>query len=364
MSEARVTDTPSAANLQQLEVAMTSTPAFDGKKATVIHLSNSNGMTASFMDIGATWLSARLPVGSEHREVLLRAANMEEYIKHSAFIGAVVGRFANRICKGSFSISGEAFSVGTNNGNNALHGGLDGFDKRRWLVESQSDNHVVFALESPHGDQGFPGNLSAKVLYTLTEDNAIKIDYMAEVDSASPVNLTNHAYFNLAGESSQAKSQDHSLQIAAPHFLPTNDESIPTGELRSVVGSSFDFTQMKRIGSEFLADHDQEMAGGYDHSFVFDEKECDADTVVATLVSPQQDVVMKVKTTKPAVQFYSGNFLAGCIGASKRYQNFDGLALETQYFPDGPNRPEWGENRGILEAGEPYSHTTIYQFEF
>ncbi|OIQ25690.1 galactose-1-epimerase [uncultured Vibrio sp.] len=364
MAESHESTLLKQSSLDLIEQSMTSTPAFDGKSASVIHLKNSKGMTASFMDIGATWLSAQLPIGDEHREVLLRCANMKTYIEHSAFIGSVVGRFANRIHNGQFSIAGETFNVGTNNGNHALHGGFDGFDKRRWLVESQSNRRVVFALVSNDGDQGFPGNLSAKVSYTLTEDNSVEIEYVAEVDKASPVNLTNHAYFNLAGESSQAKSQDHYLQIAAPSFLPTDDESIPTGENRSVTSSSFDFTQMKRVGSEFLSDRDQEMAGGYDHSFVFTDECCDANVVVATLASPEKDVVMKLKTTKPAVQFYSGNFLAGSEGPSKEYQNFDGLALETQYFPDGPNHPEWGRNAGILKAGEHYNHTTIYQFEF
>ena len=350
--------------LASLQDSMTNTPSFDGQPAQLITLENTKGMTASFMDIGATWLSCTLPVNGESREVLLRSPNMSKHMQQSAYFGAIVGRYANRIDKGKFTINNESYCVSINDGDNSLHGGTFGFDKHRWQIDSHTKNSVVFSLSSPDGDQGYPGNLDVKVIYSLTEDNAIQIDYHAETDKACPVNLTNHAYFNLAGESSEAKSLDHMLQMNADHYLPTREDLIPTGELRSVTSNSFDFTKEKKIGTDFLGDKDQLIAGGYDHAFIFEKSMSDSKTAVVTLTSPQQDVVMKVITSKPAIQFYSGNFLAGTPGASKEYQLYDGLALETQYFPDGPNHPEWGLSCGVLSPGEHYQHQTTYQFEF
>ncbi|ELH3113820.1 galactose-1-epimerase [Vibrio parahaemolyticus] len=352
------------AYFQQLEQAMAQTPSFDGQTANLIHLTNANGMTASFMDIGATWLSCTLPINGENREVLLRSPNMVEHMKQDAYFGSIVGRFANRIAKGQFEIDGEKYQLGINNGENSLHGGLEGFDKRRWKVEEQNDQQVTFSLRSPDGDQGYPGNLDVKVTCTLTDENELAIAYDAKTDKTSPVNLTNHAYFNLAGEASRAKSLDHTLQLNAGHYLPTDAGLIPTGEQKPVSGTSFDFTEPKSIGQEFLAEQDQKTAGGYDHAFVFMPEVTEGVSVAAVLIAPKEDVVMKVKTTKPAIQFYSGNFLAGTPGASKTYERYDGLALETQYFPDGPNKPEWGLNNGVLSSGDCYQHQTTYQFEF
>ncbi len=351
-------------HFNQLEQTMAQGPSFDGRPAELIHLTNHNGMTASFMDIGATWLSCTLPVKGEQREVLLRSPDMAAYMKQSAYMGAIVGRFANRIAKGQFEIDGHRYQLGINNGENSLHGGLDGFDKRRWNIIERSEQHVTFSLNSVDGDQGYPGNLDVKVTYRLTDDNAVAIEYQAHTDKTCPVNLTNHAYFNLAGEGTQAKSLDHSLQLNAEHYLPTDAGLIPTGALKPVKQTSFDFTALKPVGREFLSDEDQQLAGGYDHAFVFVPEVTDGVQEAVRLVAPNQDVVMKVFTTKPAIQFYSGNFLAGTPGASKEYALYDGLALETQYFPDGPNKPEWGLNSGVLSSGECYQHQTTYQFEF
>lgn len=348
----------------QLEEAMAGAPSFDGMPARLVHLTNANGMSVSLMDIGATWLSCVLPVKGKPREVLLRSPDMREHMKQGAYFGSIVGRYANRIAKGQFTIGDHTYQVGVNNGSNSLHGGLIGFDKRRWVIESQQHNRAIFVLHSADGDQGYPGNLDIKVCYTLTDDNALHIDYYAEADQITPVNLTNHAYFNLAGENSDAKSIDHCLHMDADRYLPTSDDLIPTGELRAVAGTSFDFTQSKVIGRDFLSDDDQNMAGGYDHAFIFADGKNDGKETVVTLISPSKDVVMKVKTTKPAIQFYSGNFLAETPGASKLYQRYDGLALETQYFPDGPNHPEWGKSNGLLNCGEHYQHQTTYLFEF
>ncbi|MBR9874398.1 MAG: galactose-1-epimerase [Vibrionaceae bacterium] len=352
------------AYFEQLEHAMMQTPSFDGQVAKLIHLTNASGMTASFMDIGATWLSCTLPLDDEQREVLLHSPNMAEHMKQDAYFGAIVGRFANRIAKGQFEIDGEHYQLSVNNGENSLHGGLDGYDKRRWKIVEQSTQEVTLTLHSPDGDQGYPGNLDIKVTYTLTDENELIISYEANTDKTSPVNLTNHAYFNLAGEASNVNSMDHTLQLIAEHYLPTDTGLIPTGEQKPVLGTSFDFTEPKPIGQAFLTEQDQKTAGGYDHAFVLKPEVTDGVSVVAVLTAPKEDVVMKVKTTKPAIQFYSGNFLAGVPGASKTYALYDGLALETQYFPDGPNKPEWGLNKRGLSSGGCYQHRTVYQFEF
>jgi aldose 1-epimerase (EC 5.1.3.3) len=218
------------AYFEQLEKTMAQAPSFDGQTANLFHLTNANGMTVSFMDIGATWLSCTLPVNGENREVLLRSPNMAEHMKQDAYFGSIVGRFANRIAKGQFEIYGEKYQLGINNGKNSLHGGLEGFDKRRWNIEEQSNQQVTFSLYSPDGDQGYPGNLDVEVTYTLTDENELAIAYDAVTDQRSPVNLTNHAYFNLAGEASCAKSLDHTLQLNADHYLPTDTGLIPTGE--------------------------------------------------------------------------------------------------------------------------------------
>ncbi|PFG55464.1 aldose 1-epimerase [Vibrio sp. ES.051] len=352
------------AYFEQLDQAMAQTPSFDGQTAKLIHLINANGMTASFMDIGATWLSCTLPVNGEHREVLLRSPNMAEHMQQDVYFGAIVGRFANRIAKGRFEVDGKVYQLDINNGEDSLHGGVEGFDKRRWKIVEQSAQQVMLTLHSPDGDQGYPGNLEVTVTYTLTDENELLIAYKANTDQTSPVNLTNHAYFNLAGEASSAKSLDHTLQLNAEHYLPTDAGLIPTGEQQPVCGSGFDFTEPKWVGRAFLTDQDQKTAGGYDHTFVFKPEVSDGVSVAAVLIAPKEDVVMKVKTTKPAIQFYSGNFLAGTPGASKTYELYDGLALETQYFPDGPNKPEWGRNNGMLSSGDCYQHQTVYQFEF
>lgn len=349
---------------QQLELEMTQEPSFDGEFAKLIHLTNKNGVTASFMDIGATWLSCTLPVKGEQREILLRSPSMAEHMKQTAYFGSIVGRFANRIARGQFEIGNQRYQIGVNNGENSLHGGFDGFDKRRWKILEQNTEQVVFELHSQDGDQGYPGNLLVKVIYTLTDDNQIIIDYDASTDKLCPVNLTNHAYFNLAGEDSSTKSLDHTLQLCADEYLPTDTGLIPTGELKPVENTSFDFRQLKLIGKDFLSEQDQKTAGGYDHTFVFTPEVSNCASTAATLISPQEDVIMKVKTTKPAVQFYSGNFLKATPGKSRKYEQFDGLALETQYFPDGPNHQGWGVNRGMLKNGEKYKHVTCYQFEF
>lgn len=347
----------------EITSAMASVPSFDGLPAKLVHLTNANGMTASFMDIGATWLSCSLPV-SGRREVLLRAENMQEHLKQEAYLGAVVGRFANRIAGSRFEINGLEYQVDANEKTNSLHGGTVGFDKQRWKIEARSPQSVTFSLSSPDGDQGYPGNLNVVVTYTLTDTNAVKIEYLAEVDKDCPVNLTNHAYFNLAGEPAKDDCRQHSLQMQGLHYLPTSSDMLPLGELKAVENTGFDFSSEKLIEQDFMLDDDQKTASGYDHAYVLDASMTDGEQVVAKVTSPQRDVVMTMATTMPAVQLYTGNFLTGVEGRSGTYLNHAGLALETQYLPDGPNHKEWGDKCGILKSGQPYQHKTIYQFEF
>ncbi|WBA19313.1 galactose-1-epimerase [Salinivibrio kushneri] len=348
----------------QLQQAMANTPSFDGQPAELVYLTNANGMTVTLMDMGATWLSCTLLLNGAPREVLLRSLNMYEHKQQGAYFGAMVGRFANRLAKGQFEVNGQRYQLAVNNGDNALHGGVDGFDKRRWCTVQREPNMVEFALHSPDGDQGYPGNVDVKVRYTLSDDNEVMIDEHATSDQSCPLNLTNHAYFNLAGEASENTGLEHRLQMNAEHYLPTDAGLIPTGEYKPVAGTSFDFRQPKRIADEFLSDGDQKIAAGYDHSFVLNPPLSDGKDVAAVLFAPNDDVRMNVRTTKPGIQFYSGNFLLGTPGASKVYQNHDGLALEAQYFPDGPNKPEWGLNNGVLSSKCCYQHRTVYEFEF
>ncbi|RXJ70870.1 galactose-1-epimerase [Veronia nyctiphanis] len=337
---------------------------YDGEKAEVITLTNLNGMTASFMDIGATWLSCILPVGGEKREVLLRSPDMESFKKQSAYFGAVVGRFANRIRDGRFTLNDHKYQITRNNGKHSLHGGEVGFDSRRWNIEYHSFNQAIFTLTSEDREQGFPGKLEARVTYTLTDKNQLDVEYFAVSSQPTAVNLTNHAYFNLAGEDSGQTVLTHSLKILASHYLPTDNELIPTGEIKSVKGTGFDFTRTKSIEKDFLVDADQRIAGGYDHAFVFDRGLNDGEEDVIKLMSPGRDLVLRVRTTKPAVQLYTGNFLEGTPGLSGEYVKAQGLCLETQYLPDGPNHPEWGRSNGILRAGEEYKHRTVFSFDF
>lgn len=224
-------------------------------------------------------------------------------------------------------------------GVNQLHGGPEGFDKRRWQIVNQNDRQVLFALSSDDGDQGFPGNLGATVQYRLTDDNRISITYRATVDKPCPVNMTNHVYFNLDGEQSDVRN--HKLQILADEYLPVDEGGIPHDGLKSVAGTSFDFRSAKIIASEFLADDDQRKVKGYDHAFLLQAKD-DGKKVAAHVWSADEKLQLKVYTTAPALQFYSGNFLGGTPSrGTEPYADWQGTALESEFLPDSPNHPEW-----------------------
>ncbi|MRS13897.1 galactose-1-epimerase [Enterobacteriaceae bacterium RIT691] len=337
------------------------TLAPDGLPFRLLTLRNNAGMVVTLMDWGATLLSARIPLADGSvREALLGCASPEQYTGQAAFLGASVGRYANRIADSRFTLAGETWQLAPSQGVNQLHGGPQGFDKRRWQVVNQNDTSVLFALESADGDQGFPGNLSATAHYQLTDDNRIAIEYRARVDKACPVNLTNHVYFNLDGGRSDVR--EHKLHIAAECYLPVDEMGIPRAGLKDVANTSFDFRAAKAIARDFLSDDDQRKMKGYDHAFLLSETGS-LEHPVACLWSADDKLQLKVYTTAPALQFYSGNYLGGTPSReTEPYADWQGLALESEFLPDSPNHPEWPQPDCTLLPGEEYVSVTHYQF--
>jgi len=341
--------------------SMTAEVAVDGRPAKLFELKNNNGMAIVLMDIGAAWLSCKVPVDGELREVLLGQSNMSDFQLQQSYMGVTVGRVANRIAKGQFSIAGVDYQVDINQAGNILHGGSSGFDKRRWAVVDNK-NSVEFELVSADGDQGFPGELTVKVKYLLTDDNTVEISYHGKTSKATPINLTNHAYFNLLGADSDQSALDHSLSINSAAFVPIDEVGIPTGEWQDVEGSHFDFNTAKVVSQHFMLDEHQQAAKGYDHAFVLDES-CLEGALAASLTSPDNLVTLNVFTTKPAMQLYTGNWLAGTRDRmGGEYQDHAGIALETQFVPDAVNNPQWDHPSVVLQPEDIYQHQTRYQF--
>lgn len=342
---------------------LTETPTLapDGLPFRLLTLRNRAGMVVTLMDWGATLLSARIPLqDGSVREALLGCASPEQYTNQAAFLGASVGRYANRIADSRFVLAGETYQLAPSQGVNQLHGGPEGFDKRRWKVINQNDVSVLFALDSADGDQGFPGHLQATAHYRLTDDNRIAIEYRATVDKPCPVNLTNHVYFNLDG--TQNDVRHHKLQIAAENYLPVDEMGIPREGLKEVANTSFDFREPKVIASEFLSDDDQRKVKGYDHAFLLSAKG-DLSQAVASVWSADEKLRLNVFTTAPALQFYSGNYLGGTPSREPQpYADWQGLALESEFLPDSPNHPEWPQPDCTLLPGEEYVSVTEYQF--
>ena len=339
---------------------MTQSLAADGLPPTLITLMNANGMMVTVMDIGATWLSALVPVEETHREVVLGVQNMAQFYEQKAYLGATVGRYANRLAQGRFSYQDRVYTVSQNQGEHCLHGGGLGFDRQRWRILSATDTEVCLGLISPDGDMGFPGEVTVEVRYQLEENNTLTIAYFGKTDQPTPLNLTNHAYFNLMGAESGLDVLSHFLAIQADVFLPTDQSGIPLGQWQSVTNTGFDFRVLKPLVQDFMQDEAQQNVQGYDHSFVFDADPC---LSKALLMSPDKKLSLSISTTKPAMQVYTGNFLAGCPNRSGgEYQNHSGVALETQYLPDAPNHPEWGGELGLLLPNKLYCHHTKYHF--
>jgi aldose 1-epimerase len=300
--------------------------------------------------------------------IALGFADLAGYLRHSdPYFGAITGRYANRIAGGAFTLDGVAYRLATNNGPNCLHGGIKGFDKQVWAAEEIREVESVglrLARTSPDGEEGYPGTLNVTVTYLLTASGELRIDYQATTDRPTVLNLTNHSYFNLAGEGS-GSIDDHELLLNAAAYTPTDATLIPTGEIAPVEGTPFDFRRSKRIGPAVRERHPHlELARGFDHNFVVDRPAADDHALVlaARAVHPANGRVLEVRTTEPGVQFYAGNFLDGSIAGSsgRLYRQGDGFALETQHFPDSPNQPEFPTT--VLRPGEEFRSTTTLTF--
>ena len=337
----------------------------DGAEASLFTLTNASGMKMEVTNYGGIITSLWVPDrDGKLEDVVLGHDSLGGYVASNPYFGAIIGRYGNRIGGGTFSIEGEEYTLPTNDGPNHLHGGEKGYDKVLWAAASfQTDSTVgvVFTRTSPDGEQGYPGNLEAKVSYTLTNDNRLVFDYEASTDKPTVVNLTNHSYFNLSGNPEQT-ILDHQLELAADRFLPVDKGLIPTGELRPVAGTPFDFQQPTTIGARIQQENEQLTFGlGYDHCWVFAD-DSEALTYGGSLYEPSSGRLMKFYTTEPAIQFYSGNFLDGTLEGKggTAYAQRTGLCLETQHYPDSPNKPEFPSTQ--LNPGETYRSQSVYEF--
>ncbi|MEV6004498.1 aldose epimerase family protein [Streptomyces griseomycini] len=337
----------------------------DGTKVHSWSLEN-GGTRMKVLSYGGIVQSLEVPDRrGRYANVSLGFDTLEEYVASSPYFGALIGRYGNRIDKGRFTLDGTAYQLSVNDGENSLHGGAQGFDKRVWDVEPftrGSDVGLHLHHTSVDGEMGYPGTLRAKVTYTLTRDGDWRIDYEATTDRATVVNLTSHVYWNLAGESS-GSIHDHELSIAASRYTPVDSGLIPTGELAKVAGTPFDFRRAKPIGRDIRTAHQQVLYGqGFDHNWALDKGVTARPEHAATLRDPSSGRTLRIATNEPGLQFYSGNFLDGTlVGTGGRvYRQGDGLCLETQHFPDSPNQPSFPST--VLRPGETYRTTTIHSF--
>ncbi len=337
----------------------------DGRQVRLYRLQNPNGMTAEIMTYGATVVSLDVPDREGKLcDVVLGYDNLQDYIKNSPYFGAIVGRYGNRIAKGKFTIDGVTYTLATNDGENHLHGGLKGFDKVVWddePVYRPDGVGVKLSYLSKDGEEGYPGNLHATVTYILTNDDELRIEYEATTDKATPVNLTYHGYFNLTCGARDILG--HELMLNADQFTPVDAGLIPTGHLVDVEGTPMDFRKLTPIGARIDSDYEQlKLGGGYDHNWVLNKKRGKSMTLAAKVYEPTTGRVMEVYTTEPGIQFYSGNFLDGTITGKGGivYKHRYGFCLETQHYPDSPNKP--GFPSTILRPGQTYKTTTIYRF--
>jgi aldose 1-epimerase len=335
----------------------------DGTAVEIFTLRNKAGIEVAAISYGAIITSIRVPDrAGAMADVALGFDTLDGYLKDHPFFGAVVGRYGNRIGKASFTLGGKTYKLAANNGPNHLHGGVRGFDKYVWKAEVLDGvAGVAFTRTSPDGEEGYPGAVQARVSYVLNEANELSIEYRATSDQATPINLTQHTYFNLAGHNA-GPIVDHELTIAADRYTPVDATLIPTGELAPVAGTPLDFRQPARIGARIDDPHQQIKFGlGYDHNWVINRKG-DGPQLAARVIEPKSGRTLEVLTTEPGVQFYTGNFLDGTIKGKGGtvYNRRNGLCLETQHFPDSPNQPSFPST--ILSPGQTYQSKTVWKF--
>lgn len=335
----------------------------DGTQVTAYTLVNKNGMSAKIIDYGGIVTELNVPdAKGNFADVVLGFDSMDGYLKGSPYFGALIGRVGNRIAKGAFTLDGKDYKLAVNNGPNALHGGKKGFDKVMWTAKPQLTGlgpALMLTYTSKDGEEGYPGKLDVQVTYTLTSDDALRIDYQATTDKATPVNLTNHSYFNLGGHDS-GTILNHKVKLVADKYTPTDDTLIPTGKVEPVKDTPFDFTTPTTIGARIKELKSEPQ--GYDLNYVRGMTKTDQPELIATVTEPTSGRVMDVLTTQSGVQFYSGNFLDSTNKGKGGtvYNQYEGFCLEAQFFPDSPNQKDFPSI--TLEPGETYTQTTIYRF--
>ncbi len=338
----------------------------DGQPVDLYVLSNKNGVEAAITNYGGAVVSLKVPDrNGKFGDVVLGYDSLDGYVNDKSYFGAIVGRYGNRIGHAQFSLDGTTYTLAKNNGENSLHGGIKGFNKAVWAAKElpvKNGQSLELTYLSKDGEEGFPGNLHVRVVYTLTDSSELKIEYSATTDKKTVVNLTNHTYFNLAGPGS-GDILGHQLVIEADKFTPVDAALIPTGELRDVPGTPLDFGKATAIGARIDQDDEQLKLGhGYDHNFVLRRAAGAPISLAARVVEPNTGRVLEVWTTEPGVQFYTGNFLDGTARGKGglTYARRSAFCLETQHFPDSPNQPKFPSV--VLNPGEKYSTTTTYKF--
>ncbi|MHA4844228.1 aldose epimerase family protein [Flavitalea antarctica] len=353
--------TAGAVSLPGIPDAAAFSKTIDGKQTKLYVLKNNKGMTAAITNYGGRLVALYVPGKNDSTvDVVTGFKSVDDFVNSTeAYFGATIGRYGNRIAKGKFSLDGKQYSLFINNPPNTLHGGKKGFQAVVWNAEQDNDSTLTLRYISKDGEEGFPGNLAVKVTYTITADNALAIDYVAETDKKTVVNLTNHAFFNLNGEGS-GTINNHVLQIHADRYTPVDSTLIPTGKLATVTGTPFDFLKPTSIGSRIDADNEQLKNGkGYDHNFVLNGSGL---RHAATISGDKSGIVMDVYTMEPGLQFYSGNFMAGKntfkTGAKDEFRT--AFCLETQHYPDSPNQPSFPST--VLNPGETYKTNSVYRF--
>jgi aldose 1-epimerase len=334
----------------------------DGTEIKLYTIANTKGLSAEIINYGAIVVALKVPDRKgAMADVILGFDDLDSYVRDNSFQGAIVGRYGNRIAQGLFILEGKTYQLSINDGNNHLHGGSRGFFKQFWRCEKATRNSLRLSYVSPDGEEGYPGEVKIKVTYSITENNELKIEYWAQTNKTTILNPTSHCYFNLTGNP-ENMILEHELQINADNFTPVDSSLIPTGEIRPVAGTPFDFRESKPIGKDInVPDEQMQFGRGYDHNWVLNGYPGQV-RPVASLYEPQSGRLMEVLTDQPGIQFYSGNFLdSTLIGKGGVHYNYrTALCLETQAFPDSPNKPNFPSV--VLSPGETYRHTTIYRF--